>query len=175
MRGLLAKRPDLVRAQTILAQAYQSLGQLDEAKAIFTERAKVSPRDAQAHLLLGLTLKQQSKPDEARKAFEEAQRLAPREFVGCRSTNGLDIQTKHFDAALQRVNEQIQRTPQSVAAHFLKAQVYAAQAQWDLAETSLRKTLALVQISRALTTCYCPHLSPQISCPKRPFCLKSGF
>ena len=139
MRGLLAKRPDLVQAQIILAQAYQSLGQLNEAKAIFKERAKVSPQDPQAHLLLGLTLKQENRPDEARRAFEEAQRLAPQNLVAVAQLTGLDIQDRDFKAALQRVNDQIQRTPQSAAAHFLKAQVYATQAQWDLAETSLRE------------------------------------
>ena len=67
----------------------------------------------------------------------------PENLLAVAQLTGLDIENKNFDAALQRVDEQIHRMPESPAAHFLKGQVYAARAQWDLAETSLRKAIAL--------------------------------
>ena len=45
----------------------------------------------------------------------------------------------HFNVFTQ----QLQKTPQSPAAHFLEGKVYAAQGQWDPAEAALLKTLEL--------------------------------
>ena len=143
MASLRKRRPDLVQAQIILAQAYHSLGRLDDATAIFNERIKVSPQDAQPYLLLGLVLRQQNKIDEARNAFEDAQRLTPDDLLVVAQLIDLDIQTRDFDAALQRVNEQMRKTPESPGAHFLAGRVYAAQGQSDRAEAALRKTLEL--------------------------------
>ena len=53
MLSLLKKRPDLAEAQLLLAQAYQSLGQLDEAAEVFREQIKLSPQNAQAHFFWG--------------------------------------------------------------------------------------------------------------------------
>ena len=52
----------------------------------------------------------------------------------------LDIQTKDFDAAFQRVRNQLQKTPEAPVAHFLEGKVYAAQGKWDDAETALLKS-----------------------------------
>ena len=143
MLDLLKKRPDLAQAQVVLARAYQSLGRLEDAAAVFREQIKISPQSSQPYLLLGLILRQQNKIDEARKAFENAQRLAPENLLAFSQLVDLDIQSRDFATALQRVHAQLQKTPQSPAAHFLEGKVYAAQSQWDRAEAALLKTLEL--------------------------------
>ena len=143
MLGLLKKRPDLVQAQLLLAQAYHALGRLNDATAVFREQIKLSPQSAQPHLLLGLVLLQQNNTDEARKAFESAQQLAPESLLPVARLVDLDIQTKDFNAAFQRVRNQLQKTPEAPVAHFLEGKVYAAQGKWDDAETALLKTLEL--------------------------------
>ena len=143
MLDLLKKRPDLAQAQVLLARAYQSLGRLEDAAAVFREQIKISPQSSQPYLLLGLILRQQNKIDEARKAFENAQRLAPENLLAFSQLVDLDIESRDFATALQRVHAQLQKTPQSPAAHFLEGKVYAAQGQWDRAEAALLKTLEL--------------------------------
>ena len=140
---LLEKRPDLTPAQLLLARAYQSLGRLDDAAAVFREQIKASPQNPQPYLLLGLILRQQNKTDEAKKAFENGRRLAPENLLAVDQLVGLDIESGDFQTALQRIGAALQKTPQSPGAHFLQGKVYAAQGQWDLAETSLLKTLEL--------------------------------
>ena len=143
MLDLLKKRPDLVPGQVLLAQAYQSLGRLDDAAAVFREQIKVSPKDAQPYLMLGLVLRQQNKIDEARRAFEDAQRLAPDNLLVVSHLVDLDLQKREFDTALKRVHAELEKTPQSPGARFLEGKIYAAQQQWDRAETALLKALEL--------------------------------
>ena len=143
MRDLTKKRPDLVPAQILLAQAHQSLGQLDEAAAVFREQTKLTPESSEPFFLLGLILRQQNKIDEARKAFENAQRLAPENLLIVSQLVDMEIESRSFDAALQRVQAQLQKTPQSAIPHFLEGKIYAAQGRWDRAEAALLKALEL--------------------------------
>ena len=119
------------------------MGRLEDAAAVFREQIKISPQSSQPYLLLGLILRQQNKIDEARKAFENAQRLAPENLLAFSQLVDLDIESRDFATALQRVQAELQKTPQSPAAHFLEGKVYAAQGQWDRAEAALLKTLEL--------------------------------
>jgi Tfp pilus assembly protein PilF len=48
MTDLLKKRPDMPAAQTLLAEAYRSMGRLDEAVTVVREQIKASPQNAQA-------------------------------------------------------------------------------------------------------------------------------
>ena len=143
MLDLLKRRGKLVQAQILLAQAYQILGRPGDATGIFKKQIEDSPHDAQPRVLLGLVYRKQNRINEARRAFEDAQRLGPANLLVVSQLIDLDIQTKDFDSALRKATEETKRMPGSPGAHFLEAKVYAAQAQWDLAETSLRNSLAL--------------------------------
>ena len=143
MLNLLKKRPDLVQAQVILAEAYLSQGKVDDAVALLREQTKASPQDPRPYLRLGLILRRLDKIEEARKAFEEAQKLAPDNLMAVAQLVDLDIQSKNFDAAAQRVQAQLQKTPQSSAAYLLDGKVSAAQGEWNRAESVLVKALEL--------------------------------
>jgi tetratricopeptide (TPR) repeat protein len=143
MTRLLKRNPELKPATLLLAAAYGSLDRFDDAAVVVSEQAKLAPRDPQAQMALGLTLRQAKRNDEARQAFEKAAELAPDSLWPVEQLVELDLLDRHFDAARQRVGRQFQKTPDSPAAHFFEGRILAAEEKWDLAEAELQKTLQL--------------------------------
>jgi len=143
MTRLLKRSPELRPAALLLAAAYGSLDRFDDAAVITGEEAKLAPRDPQAQMALGLTLRQAKRNDEARQAFEKAAELAPDNLWPVDQLVELDLLEKHFDAAQQRIDRHFQKTPDSPAAHFFKGKILVAQGKWSPAETEFQKTLQL--------------------------------
>lgn len=143
MEGLLKVSPGLMQAQLILAEAYRSLGRLEDAAEIFRQQIQADPKLSTAYILLGKILRQQNQPDNARKTFETARELAPEDMSVFAEIVDLDLLQKSYDAALQRVQEQVRKTPASAAVYYLEAKIYWAQGQWDNAEAALLKSLEL--------------------------------
>ena len=143
MRNLLKKKPGLVPARLLLADAYRSLGRLDDAAEIFQEQIKSSPKSAGNYLALGMILRQQKKGVEARQALEKAVELAPNSPVAVLQLIDSYLAAHDFDLASKFAQQQIRTTPDSALAHFVAAKVYAAQSKWDLAEADLSKALSL--------------------------------
>jgi tetratricopeptide (TPR) repeat protein len=150
MTELLKKRPNFGPARLVLAEAHQMLGQLDEAISTLHEQVSNAPRDFQSHFFLGLVLRQQNKSDEARAAFEKARELAPDNPSPVDQLIELDIASKDFKNATSKAQEEVRKTPNSAAAHYMEGKVYAATHSWDQAETALSKALELdANFSRA--------------------------
>jgi len=143
MTRLLKRSPELRPAALLLAAAYGSLDRFDDAAVITGEEAKLAPRDPQAQMALGLTLRQAKRNAEARQAFEKAAELAPDSLWPVDQLVELDLMEKHFDAAQQRIDRHFQKTPDSPAAHFFKGKILVAEEKWGPAETELQKTLQL--------------------------------
>ena len=143
MTRLLKRSPELRSAALLLAAAYGSLDRFDDAAVVTGEEAKLAPRDPQAQMALGLTLRQAKRNDEARQAFEKAAELAPDNLWPVDQLVELDLLEKHFDAAQQRIDRHFQKTPDSPAAHFFKGKILVAEEKWGPAETELQKTLQL--------------------------------
>ncbi len=143
MTRLLKKNPELRSAALLLAAAYGSLDRLDDAAVVTGEQARLAPRDPQAQMALGLTLRQANRNDEARQAFEKAAELAPDSLWPVDQLVQLDLLEKHFDAARQRIHRQFQKMPDSPVAHFFEGKILVAEEKWDSAEAELQKTLQL--------------------------------
>ena len=143
MTRLLKRNPELRSAALLLAAAYGSLDRFDDAAVVTGEQTRLAPRDPQAQMALGLTLRQAKRNDEARQAFEKAAELAPDSLWPVDQLVELDLLEKHFDAARQRIHRQFQKMPDSPVAHFFEGKILAAEEKWDLAETELQKTLQL--------------------------------
>ena len=143
MTRLLKRSPELRSAALLLAAAYGSLDRFDDAAVVTGEEAKLAPRDPQAQMALGLTLRQAKRNDEARQAFEKAAELAPDNLWPVDQLVELDLLEKHFDVAQQRIDRHFQKTPDSPAAHFFKGKILVAEEKWGPAETELQKTLQL--------------------------------
>lgn len=143
MLELIAKQPKLLSAHLLLADAYRALGRLDEGAEICKAQSVASPESSHPWFLLGNIRRQQGKLPEAREAYEKAGALGHDAFLTSYQLVELDLMAKDYDSASKRVARQIAQTPNAAGAHFLQARIFAAQQKWDLAETSLVKTLEL--------------------------------
>lgn len=141
MTRLLKRNPDSRPAALLLAAAYGALDRLDDAAVITGEQARLSPRDPQAQMAFGLTLRQAKRNGEARQAFEKAAELAPDSLWPIDQLIELDLLERHFDAARDRIRRQFQKTPDSPAAHFFEGKILVTEEKWDSAEAELQKTL----------------------------------
>ena len=143
MLDLLARQPKLLPAHLLLADAYRTLGRLDEGAEICRAQLAAAPESSHPHFLLGSILRQQGKLPEARQAFQKAGELGHDPFLISYQLVELDLMAKDYDTAAQRVQKQLAQTPNAAGTHFLQARIFAAQQKWDLAEASLVKTLEL--------------------------------
>ena len=117
----------------VLGVAYGALDRFDDAAVVLQEQAKLAPQDLQIQAALGLTFRQAKRYAEARQAFQKAAQLAPDNLVIVNQLVELDLLDKHFDAALQTVRRQFQKTPDAPAAHFFEGKILAAEGKWDAA------------------------------------------
>jgi tetratricopeptide (TPR) repeat protein len=143
MTRLLKRNPEFRSAALLLAAAYGSLDRFDDAAIITGEQANLAPRDPQAQMAFGLTLRQAKRNNEAREAFEKAAELAPDSLWPIDQLIELDLLEKHFDAARERVRRQFEKTPDSPASHFFAGKIFVAEHKWDLAQAELQRTLQI--------------------------------
>jgi tetratricopeptide (TPR) repeat protein len=143
MKGLLTKHPAQTEAQVLLAAAYQSVGRLDDAAAVFRQLVGAFPESARFYLGLGLILRGQGKTAEARTAFEKAQELEPSNLAAVEQLLDLDLLSRDFTSAAQKVSRQLEKTPLSADAHYFEGKLYAAQGEWNQAEAALLKAIEL--------------------------------
>jgi tetratricopeptide (TPR) repeat protein len=141
--AVLKAQPKLGPAQVLLAEAYRMLGRFDEAANLVQEQIKQSPKAAAPYYLLGLILQQQNKLSEARQAFEKSAELAPDNPTSLDRLVELDIVTKAFAAGEQRVDQLLQKQPNSAAGHYLKGKLAFAQNNFDSAQSELLKCIDL--------------------------------
>ena len=141
MGDLLAKRPSLGAAQMLLIDAMGALGRLDDITTILTESLRVAPERPQTHHLLGLVLVRKGKTAEARQAFEKTLELAPDSILTLAELVTLDLKEKDVPAAKRRVEQRLQKNPESGPLHLLSAKVYAAEGRWDETEAAAWKAI----------------------------------
>ena len=60
--GLLKPRPELVKAQTLLADAYRAAGMLDDSAAVVRKQLSTTPEKPEPFLLPGFVHRQQPPP-----------------------------------------------------------------------------------------------------------------
>ena len=143
MEEFVKKHPDLPQARLLLANAYRALGRLDDAATLFREQIKATPESADDYFLLGQTLRQQKKDDEARRAFEKASELAPYNTNPVDRLVEMDLADKRYAAAIERVQQELQKNPASASAHVTEAKIYATQRDWPRATSALQKAIEL--------------------------------
>jgi tetratricopeptide (TPR) repeat protein len=143
MEALLKKRSTLVDAQMLLAEGYRSLGRFDDAAAVYREQIKTSPQNPTAHFFLGMILLQKGDLPGARTALAMAQDLKPDDLTITYQLVDLDIRQNDFDAAHQKVGVHLQKQPPVAGAYLIEGRIFAAQRDWDGAETAFLKSLEL--------------------------------
>src|SRR5438132_623383 len=139
LAAVVKQSPGLLQAELMLAEAYRALGRPDDAVAIVREQIKRSPQDAASYFLLGVILQQQNKVTEAREALEKAAQLAPDNPSSLQQLVELDTASKNYAAGHRRVDEVLQKQPNSAVGYYLRGKLYLAEKKFDLAQTALRK------------------------------------
>lgn len=115
-------------AYLMLAMAYVSQKNYDQALSAYGKLAEMLPKNPEFPMLSGMVYVQKNDMAQARKSFEKSLELAPQYLPSLEQLVNLDISANQFTAALNRVNKQ---TDQQLGAarQLLLAKIYMARAQ----------------------------------------------
>ena len=142
LRQVLQGRSGTTQAGLLLANAYRSLGQLDQALVVYRELCKVAPAP-DTFLLMGLVLLEQKKPEEARQSFNQALALDPNYLPAAEQIVNLDFLEKKMPAAIQRTEALVAKNPKLAGLHLLLAKIHLSQGDNSKAESALLRTIEL--------------------------------
>ena len=142
LEDLVRKQQDLFTTTRLLAQAYHAAGQNDKAISVLREQTQKIPNWAEPYYLLGINFREQKKDADARAAFAKASEIEPQNPGPIEQLVDMDIADKKFDAASQRVQQQLlQKNPKSAPGHFLLGKIFVAQKRADEAEKELQNAI----------------------------------
>jgi tetratricopeptide (TPR) repeat protein len=149
LEQLIKRRPDLAQAHLLLATAYASQNNIDQAVAVYRRMQPLFPKNPQVPWLVSTLLARQNKRAEAREACGQALELAPDFLPPLEGLVDLDLVDKKPQAALDRVNQQLKRRPSVPELQLLLAKIYIEQKDYTNAEATLLKTIQLAPDLRA--------------------------
>ncbi len=143
LEALVEKQPELKQAHDLLGIAY--LTKQDPAKAAeaLAKAVDLVPNDARQRYLLGASLLGQGKWDEARRQLEAALSLSPAYIDPLNQIVSLELSRKNPDAAIARIQKQIEEAPDSGAHQQLLGIVYHQKGDQDAAESTFLKAVDL--------------------------------
>jgi len=140
MSDLAQKQPHLEDAQLLLADAYRERNRINDALTVYQSLEQAFPKDVRLPLLVGAAYLQAKDKANARAAFEQAQQLEPGNMEAISQLVNLDLAEGSYPAAMQRIQNELQKNPKNILLHLLVAQVLMAENKNDEAEASLQKT-----------------------------------
>jgi len=140
---LIKDKPQTAQAHYLLASAYLAQQKPDQALAVYRQMTDLFPKDPQPPFLMGSVLQGQGKPLEARKAFEKSVGIAPDNLQSVERLLDLDIAEKHYPAAMERAQAQVQKNATLAQPYAFRAKVYLAQQDIPHAEADLLKAIEL--------------------------------
>lgn len=140
---MLKKHPDFVPGQLLLAQALRGQGDFDHALQAYRSLEKSRPKDPEMPLFTGMMFRQLNRRDEARVCFNRSLEILPTYLPAVEQLINLDLVEKKFDAARDRANAEIERSPKSELPRLFLAKVYLAQGDKERSEAALLKTVEL--------------------------------
>ncbi len=142
--------PEDARGRLILANAYNAMGQNDQALTLYRELEKQLPTVPQFPTFAGTILSRQGRYDEARAAFESALKIYPLYLSAAEALVDLDLQRKDFAAADQRVKEQLTLHTNAPAAMMVAAKVALAKGETNTAASILKEVTQKAPEANAL-------------------------
>ena len=149
MAQLIRKQPQLEEARLLLADAYNLRGRTSDALAIYQSLEKAFPQDPKLSLLTGSALVGLKDYAGAQTTFERLLQSPTTHLQALEQLVDLDLTERNFPAALQRVQNELQKTPDPAPFHVLAAKVYMAQGQTTNAETELAKAAELAPVNQS--------------------------
>jgi tetratricopeptide (TPR) repeat protein len=151
LESLVKRRPDLAQAHLLLAAAYASQNNLDQALAVYRRMQPLFPKSPLIPLSIATILAGQNHREEARKACSESLALAPDFLPPLGQLVDLDLADKQPQAALDRVQKQIERRPAVPELQLLLARICLNQKDYTQAEAAVLKA---IEIAPDLQTSY---------------------
>jgi tetratricopeptide (TPR) repeat protein len=140
---LIGERPQIAEAHYLLAAAYRSTQQDNEALAVLRTMADLFPKNPQPAFGAGSILLAQGQKAEARKELERSVEISPEYLPPTEALVNLDLSEKQYAAALDRVQKQIDKNATLAQLWGLRAKVYWAQHDAPRAETDLSRAIKL--------------------------------
>jgi tetratricopeptide (TPR) repeat protein len=140
---LIQKEPQVVQAYILLGTAHMARREPKKAEEAYRRLVAVAPKDARGPDFVGLTLVAQGKLAEARREFEASLTLAPGFVDPLAHLVRLDLREKKPEVALERVQRQIARVPQSAGLHQLLGRLHQTRRETPQAEAAYSKAIEL--------------------------------
>jgi tetratricopeptide (TPR) repeat protein len=140
---LIKEKPQTARAYNLLAIAYSSLQQWDQALAVYRQITELFPKDPEPAFLAGSLLLAQSRLPDARKELETSVKISPDYLPAVERLTDLDIAEKQYGTATERVQRLIDKDPKLAQPWGLRAKIYIAQGEFSRAEADLLKAIEL--------------------------------
>ena len=145
LKPLVASRPDMNEAKLLLADVYRIQNDFNDALAIYQQLEKNFPKDPEIPLLAGSTDIQQFNENSARAEFNRALQIDPGNISAQEELAQLDLADKNYDAAQQRVQNLIAKSPRQAPLEILLAKILLNRGQTNQAEDALSKAASLPQ------------------------------
>jgi tetratricopeptide (TPR) repeat protein len=146
---LVRRQPHLPQAWMLLAEAYRVQGAPDNAIEIYRKLENSYPDDARVPVLLGCLLFQQNQSNPARAEFQKALQIQPDYVPAIEQMVELDLALKQYPAALQRVQQLVNRNPNLAVSQLLLGTTLAVGGQTNQAESALTRAIKLQPDSQA--------------------------
>ncbi len=142
LKAFTKRFPDDLPANLLLAAAYAARKDDTKASEIYRAMLKVAPENPQIPFRLGLLLLRQKKATEAEAQFEAALQLDPAFMEPLLQLATLDAaRTKRWDTAIQRIRDQIEKTPIKGGLYALLGEIHARARDWPAAERSFQQAI----------------------------------
>ena len=140
---LVKEQPLIVEAHYLLVAAYRAAQKDTEALAVLQQMAERFPDNPQPPFAAGSILLAQGQRAQARNAFERSAAISRDYLPATEALVSLDLSDKQHAAALERVQQQIDKHAAIAQLWGLRAKIYLAQQDFARAETDLLKALEL--------------------------------
>jgi tetratricopeptide (TPR) repeat protein len=143
LKQILQKHPQLLRAQSMLADTYRGHGDLAEALRLYEDLEPKFSTNPELPLARGLVLARLGRLAEARNAFNRVLELSPASFPAAEQLVNLDLADKKYDDAGQLSQQLALSRPASPEPQLFLARIALAQSDAVTAAASLEKALVL--------------------------------
>jgi tetratricopeptide (TPR) repeat protein len=140
---LIAEQPRIAEAHYLLAAAYRAVQKDNEAVRVLRQMAELFPTNPQPHFGTGSILLAQGQQGEARKEFESSVKISPEYLPATEGIVDLDLSEKQYGAALDRVQQLIEKNGTLAQLWGLRGKIYWAQQDATHAEADLLKAIEL--------------------------------
>jgi tetratricopeptide (TPR) repeat protein len=143
LQKLVARQPNDVRTLALLGSAWLAKGDAAKAAETYQRMVALAPNDPRGAFFMGRALRAQGRLAEARRQFELALERAPGLIDPLNHLVAMSFAEKRPDAALERVQRELARTPKSPGLQVVLAAVHLQRGERPQAEAAYRKALEL--------------------------------